>query len=102
MQTSIPEAFVPFSFLLSSLWRCIGKQTHLLGRAVVVGGIPLLGLVGGGGNLPGRLPELLGRGLGRHVDSLGWCLVWGVERMRKTAFVMLTRTENVGFLCERR
>jgi len=45
----------------------------LLGHAIIVGRVPLLGLVRGGGNLPGRLPELLGRGLRRHGDSLRWC-----------------------------
>jgi hypothetical protein len=44
----------------------------LLGLVVIVVRVPLLGLLVGGGNLPGRLSELLGRGR-RHGDSLRWC-----------------------------
>jgi len=41
----------------------------LLGLVLIVSRIPLLGSLRGSGNLPGRLPELLGRGLRRHGDS---------------------------------
>lgn len=45
-------------------------ETHLLGLGLIVGVVPLLGLLRGGGNLPGRLAERLGLGLRRHGDSL--------------------------------
>lgn len=49
-------------------------KTHLLRLRLIVGVVPLLGLVRSRGNLPGRLAELLGRRLCRHFDSL-LCLV---------------------------
>lgn len=52
------------------------SSTHLLGLAVVIGIVPLLRLVRGRGNLPGRLAELLGRRLRRHGELSGLCL-WG-------------------------
>lgn len=72
------------------------RQTHLLRLALVVGRVPLLRLVRGGGNLPGRLPELLGRGLGRHIDSLG-CLICGCGEDEEDTFVMFARTEMLDF-----
>lgn len=45
-------------------------QTHLLRLGIIVGRVPLLGLLRG--NLPGRLPERLGLGLRRHGDFPVW------------------------------
>lgn len=45
------------------------SPTYLLGLGVILGVVPLLRLVRGGGDLPGRLAELLGLRLRRHGDS---------------------------------
>lgn len=73
---TIPNAF-PSKFLHRPPRRqanqCIMRQsqrTHLLGLGVILGRVPLLGLLRGGGDLPGRLAEGLLLDLGRHVDSL--------------------------------
>ena len=55
------------------------SPTHLLGLGLVGGRIPLLGLLGGMGNLPGRLSELLLGARLRHGDAVCGVAVSGLS-----------------------
>lgn len=56
----------------------IASKTHRLGLSLVIGRVPLLGLLGVVRHLPSRLAELLAGG-SRHFDDGVDLSSWGVE-----------------------
>lgn len=66
----LPDQSVPPMDVCQGRCEAASSQTHLLALGIIFGAVPLLGLLRGSGNLPGRLPERLGCGLRRHGDSL--------------------------------